>query len=412
MSRIRVAIAHSPLEWRRDVQRFVAAHVGTLAVSLVRDVRTITESPPDVLLVDARSSLLDPVTVRLVRASDVTLIGVYDRADGAAGRERFADLGVEHFLDVSLPVDEFVRQVEETARRYLRADVPATGLLERSRGTDGDGQRGIVVAVGGPAGAGRTEIVVGLAAETATKVPSLVVDTNETDPHVVHRLQLTMHPHIAAIVEARKAAGARNGSDPLTAGLARPAVGAGLRPVRFDVVAGLPSPREWNTVRPSEVAALLDDARARWRVTFATTSPIIEDLSRWVDRFAVSRRVLSDADRVIGVCEPSPRGVAHFVDWLVELESIRPGCAVDVVVNKVGRGSWHAAEVVGQLREIAGRRIGSVTIARFDRRVATADWDGVLPKSPRWRDAVRPLAASILTQASQAREPSRTARAG
>ena len=49
-----------------------------------------------------------------------------------------------------------------------------------------------------------------------------------------------------------------------------------------------------------------------------TTSPLIEDLQRWGDRFGVSRRVLAIADVVVGCCEPTPRGVLRYLDWIAE----------------------------------------------------------------------------------------------
>ena len=397
MITIRAAVAHSPLPWRRELQTFVAAHVATMTVTMIRDARAITEDPPHVLLVDARSGLLDAATMDRARARDVPVIGMFDPADGEAAQSRFERLGLTHFLDVSLPVEDLAEQVESAARELLGPDPVETRFSELVAGLDLDrGDRGLLIAVGGPAGAGRTEVTVGLAAQTAEVATTIVVDANDGDPHLARRLQLAMHPNLVALIDARRSTSGRvAGTDPLAAGLARPTVGTARRPARFDVIAGLANPRDWNAVRSADVRAMIDDVRDRWSVVFATTSPMIEDLSSWVDRFAVSRGLLRDADRVIGVCEPTPHGVMHFIDWLVELDALRPGAAVDVVVNKAPRSGWRTHEALRQLREIAGARVGSLTVAPFDRRVAAAEWDGVLATSRRWRRALEPLARSL-----------------
>ena len=48
------------------------------------------------------------------------------------------------------------------------------------------------------------------------------------------------------------------------------------------------------------------------------TSPLIEDLTRWGDRFGLSRYVLANADSVVGVAEPTPRGMLRYLDWFAD----------------------------------------------------------------------------------------------
>ena len=124
-----------------------------------------------------------------------------------------------------------------------------------------------------------------------------------------------------------------------------------------------------------------------------TTSPMIEDLQRWGDRFGVSRRVLTNADDVVGCCEPTPRGILRYFDWIAETSRLRPD--VTTVLNKVPRSSRVGAESIRQLRDVGGGLIDDIHELPFDRRVAAAEWDGVeVPRGP-FRKALGAIAMEI-----------------
>ena len=108
---------------------------------------------------------------------------------------------------------------------------------------------------------------------------------------------------------------------------------------------------------------------SRWGHTVVTTSPVVEDLRRWVDRYGVTRQLLATAERVVGVCEATPRGVLRFVDWLAESQ---PATQVLTVVNKVPGLRYSSHEVADQLRSVCGDRIEVVASAPYDRRVVAA----------------------------------------
>ena len=206
----------------------------------------------------------------------------------------------------------------------------------------------------------------GLAADLAGEASTVVVDCNESSPGVARRLGLRLQPHVLDAVEWRRRA--------VTSGRRwrQPAESLPTAKLPFDVVAGLPAPSEWQRFSPATADVLLAACRSGWRFTVVTTSPIVEDLRRWVDRYGLSRHLLTTADTVVGVCEATPRGVLRFVDWLAECQ---PSSPVVTVVNKVAelpvrgrRGGRAAAFVVrrpdrgggdGAVRPSGGgRRVG------------------------------------------------------
>ena len=124
----------------------------------------------------------------------------------------------------------------------------------------------------------------------------------------------------------------------------------------------------------------------QWSCTVVVTSPIVEDLGRWVDRYAVSRYLLGAAEALVGVCEATPRGVLRFVEWLADAQPISQ---VRVVVNKAPKSRFIVGEVVEQLRSLCGERVEVVATVPFDRRVSIAEWDAALPAKGPFTRAVR-----------------------
>jgi hypothetical protein len=123
------------------------------------------------------------------------------------------------------------------------------------------------------------------------------------------------------------------------------------------------------------VIELLNGCRDGFDRTVVTTSPLIEDLQRWGDRFGVSRRVLADADIVVGVVEPTPRGTLRYLDWLAEASVL---CRhVVTVINKVPKSDRVLREVARELSGVSGDLVADVQAIPVDRKVAIAEWDGV-----------------------------------
>jgi hypothetical protein len=102
---------------------------------------------------------------------------------------------------------------------------------------------------------------------------------------------------------------------------------------------------------------------------------------------------LASADVVVGCCEPSPRGVLRFFDWVGDVAGLRS--SIVAVINRVPRSRQAAGQVASQVRDVCGRFLDGVHEVPFDRMVAAAEWDGVLVRHGRFCKAVSGLVAAV-----------------
>jgi hypothetical protein len=190
-----------------------------------------------------------------------------------------------------------------------------------------------------------------------------------------------LFPHIVTAID----------SADLTSALAEPPHAA-----PFAAIVGLPAASEWDRLTARSVEQLLERCRNRWPSTIAVTSPIIEDLHRWVDRYGVSRHVLGTvADTVIGVCEASPRGVVRFAEWAADLAATGRTDPPMVVINKVPRSRFALGEITGQLQSVFAGRVTIVCAVPFDKTLATHEWNATIPNRGPFINATRHLATVI-----------------
>jgi hypothetical protein len=399
VSEITVGVAFTGREWRAALQRHVRDHVAGVVLRVVRDSRMALEEHVDVLVADDDAGFLSAPFIASVRQLGVKIVGMYDPDDSDdAGRLFLHRLGVDMTLPTTTAPEDLLSE--------LRSLVADPGLSRRFEdvvaGLELDSApelaAGRLVAVGGPPGAGATEVAVALTQVLARRCRPLLVDVDEVNPGVARRLHLAVYPHLLNAVDglagtALDPLALDDSHDPLAAALARPAGTAPVPP--FDVIVGLADVRDWAVLRAEDVLALLAELRTRWPVVVANLGPHLEDLTRWVDRYVASRATLGDTDQIIAVCEGSPRGVLRFLDWLVDASAVAPGRLVDVVVNRTPRSAFHRAEVADALQEHAGGRLASITFAPDDPRVARAAWNGILLSAGRFLRAVESVAAGI-----------------
>ncbi len=384
----RVAVVLAPGSWSQALHRFVVDHVAEMDVELVRDDRAALDADVSVVVVHETTPWLTPTFVAAVRARGRTLVGVFDRRLPDS-RDRLVRLGVEHMVEDAMSAADMVvlllrlRPPEalsgvdaEFASLVADLDVPAIAT-------------GHTVVVGGPPGAGAREVALGLAAAwEAGGTSMLVVDANESSPGVARRLGLAVHPHVLTALERVRA----EGPDGLTASLAVPADGRARVP--FDVVVGLAAVRDWPRLVPVEVEQLVVLASQQWARVVVCTGPVVEDLSRWVPRYAVSRHLLGVTGTVVGVCEATPRGVLRFCDWIAELD--RPvDWPLTVALNKAPRGALPVAELREQLGDALGARVAGFEIVPFDARVARADWEATLVGAGAFTKAMTRLSRTL-----------------
>lgn len=373
---ISLGLALSTRSWRGALQRHCRDHVADIDASLLRDGIDASSGDVSVVILDDDTSWLSPPTIIQMREAGVVIIGLFDpdEFDGH-GERHLRRLGVDVVMPCSLDVEQLIEIVRSVA--------PDIGVSERfvelveiesDRIPKADRQ---VIAVGGPAGAGATEVSIALC-QLWGGIRPLLVDVDETHPSIARRLGLAIHPHIVTAVEAMRGEQVAFGDSgvPIEACLARSVVGDGALP--FDVIVGLASRDDWSLLRPDDAVALVEEVAARWPLVVARLGPNLEDLARHGNRFGVSRAVAQRATRVLGVCDGSSVGVLRFVDWLLDITALVGDAPIDVVINRCPPSAPARTQLVRQLREIAGPRIGDVVVCGHDRRVERAAWDAAL----------------------------------
>ncbi|MGE0304253.1 MAG: hypothetical protein AB7N61_14865 [Acidimicrobiia bacterium] len=375
----RVGVVLSPGEWSGRLHAFVADHVPDVELQVVRDRRAALDAAPHVLVLDAGTAWLTQAFVGEAEQVGVRFVGVYDRSDGGASRDRLAGLGLTHLVEQAMPPEDLMFLVGRL-RPLDDLDVPPIASHDRGEVVDGR-----VVAVGGPSGSGARELAIGLATHWAHDgAQTLLVDANETTPGVARRLGLGLYPHLLTAVD-------RCRSDGL-AGV-EAALADQVASMPFDVIVGLATPRDWDRVVPHDVETLLDECRTGWERVVVATGPLIEDLQRWGDRFGVSRRALATADVVVGAAEPSPRGVLRYLDWLTDASHLT--AEVVTVLNKVPSSKRATSEARQQLLDVGGSLVEDVIELPFDRAVAAAEWDGKLVTRGIFRKGLAVVAAEV-----------------
>ncbi len=370
---ISVALALSGREWRSSLQRHCRDYVADIAVQLVRDGRQALDPSISVVVLDDDTSWLSTPFLNAARERGIPVIGLYDplESDGH-GQRHLQRLGVDAVLSAAISTEQLLEGIRdltpnvETFDRFIEA---IEGVDDRIRQSKRQ-----IVAVGGPAGAGATEVSIGFL-QTAPGARGILIDVDETHPSIARRLGLAIHPHIVTAIESLRRERIRPDGTQRTEledCLAIPALNNSLP---FDVITGLASRDDWTLLRADDVVDLVTELTARWPVVVARVGPQLEDLTRWADRYEVSRSVVRNSTRIIGVCEATSLGVLRFVDWLVDVVGLVDETPIDVVLNRVPKSPAARSELVTQIREIAGDRIGEIVCVAEDKRVKRASWD-------------------------------------
>lgn len=374
---ISVGLALSTRSWRSALQRHCRDHVADINASLLRDSIDAAAGDVSVVVLDDDTSWLSPPALAQVRDAGAVVIGLYDPAEADGHGERhLRRLGIDVALPCTLGTEDLLDVI-----RSVAPDPDMVGRLAELVDIDDDRiprPERQIIAVGGPAGAGATEVSVAIC-QLWGGIRPLLIDVDETSPSVARRLGLAIHPHIVTAVEALR--GERLSLDgpvvnELERCLARSVVGE--RALPFDVIVGLASRDDWSLLRPDDAASLVEELGARWPVVVVRLGSNLEDLSRHGNRFEVSRTVAKRASRIVGVCDGTSIGVLRFLDWLVDVVSLAGDTPIDVVINRCPASASARAQLLSQLREIAGPRIGDVVLCKRDNRVERAAWEGGL----------------------------------
>lgn len=375
-SAISLGLALSTRSWRGMLQRHCRDHVADVNASLLRDGLDAVGGDVSVVMLDDDTSWLSPPILTQMREAGVVVIGLYDPAESDGHGERHLQrLGIDVVVPCTLDAEELLGIVRSVAPDQTTAERFAELVdIESDRIPRSERQ---IIAVGGPAGAGATEVSVALS-QLWGGIRPVLIDVDETNPSIARRLGLAIHPHIVTAVESLR--GERlaiddNGST-IEDCLAHSVVGSGSLP--FDVVVGLASRDDWPLLRSDDVSALVEELSARWPLVVARLGPNLEDLSRHGNRYEVSRTVARRATRIVGVSDGTSVGLLRFFDWLVDVVAIAGDAPIDVVINRCPASSSAQRQLLQQLEDIAGPRIGDIVMCRRDKRVERAAWDATL----------------------------------
>ncbi len=367
-----VALVLSPREWATRLHRHAADHGGVHVKARILRAEEATAGGFDVLIVDDTTSFLSPRLVEQVHSNGSRLLGVFDEADFPEGRQRLIDLGVDEVIDASASSEDLVRVVATMQPPDTDEPMSMQPTTELSKGR--------LVVVGGPfGGTGSTEVAVGLAASRSSLgARTLLVDADDVAPSIAQRLGLPLVPNLRTAVDQ-----SRNG--------VRPSVDSSRG---FDVVCGIPNARDWLELRPEDVSGAIRDLSTSTEVVIVNVSAGIERLPG-DGRFRLARRLISDADVVVGVGLPTPTGVTRLLEWVAEVRAINAHARFVLIVNRVPTGAFVKSEVAQEItRVFEPERIEFVP---EDRRVRRAAWDGDLVRRGPFVRAVESVVSTVTT---------------
>jgi hypothetical protein len=300
MAELDLALVFTPDLWVEELHRHLADHGGARVLHLVVDPAMALHEHFDVLVVSWRWAALTPGFVDELHLLGRHVLGVADRDERGAA-DVLAACAVDAVVDSDAAPWEFVEVLAtiDGARtdrdRLARPNVaPPTRTREHPW-----------IAVGGPAGAGRTEIALELARATR----AVVVDCDAGAPALAARLGLALEPNVRTAIDAVEfGIGDVDHAMQAVTGLAG------------GVVCGVPSAAAWTHTRPPELLRALH-ALSRGAPIVIDTAAVIDDGDAGSPRArsALARAILGEADAVVAVGVAAPLGVVRLLTWLADL---------------------------------------------------------------------------------------------
>ena len=376
-----VVLAHSVRGWAQDLHFFLMDHGGAIVRGYVMSPDDALAEAYDVFLVDDITSYLNHRLVTSLHAKGVKIVGVFDPDDGqGAGKQRLLDLGVDEAMPSTSKPAEFVQAVGRLAGPFIEDDLELAGMLDtmsagRSPVRSGDqppagddgASRGRFIAVAAASGgSGATEIALALAERLRdTGSATVLVDADDQAPALAQRLNLPLHPNVRTAVDA-----VQHGTGSLTDALVTYA------PAGIEVLCGIPNPRDWFELRPSEVMDVLTELAVTHRHVVANVGPHVDDLPSLggPPRFGLARAAIGVADATVLVGAASPVGARRIIDWLADAKDLVQRTPLHLVVNQYPGGRFAIGELETELRRTF--QPDSFTVVPYDRRVLQAAWEG------------------------------------
>jgi MinD superfamily P-loop ATPase len=346
-----VALVFTPEPWVEELHRHLTDHGGARVRQLVVEPNVALEEHYDALVVSHRWPALTRAFVDDIHERGRVVLGVYER-DEPAGRTHLRALGA----DATVVSDEgpaaFVDALVALQARL--GELVANEPQPRARA-----RRGRIVLVGGPTGAGRTEIAVQLARELTAPL----VDADDVAPGVAPRLSLPIEPNLRTAIDA-----VEHGRGELVTSVVHERV-SGLA-----VLGGLPNPSAWAQIRPGEVVRVVERLAADAGTVVVDAPGNLEELAGPTrGRYAIARALLLEADVVVAVCHATPVGVSRFLAWVADARALAPDTPTLTAVNRAPTSRFRRGELYEEITRSAPM---DVVFVPDDRRVGDAAWNG------------------------------------
>ncbi len=384
-----VALVFSPDRWVEDLHRHCVDHGGARIRCMVMDPEVALDEEYGVLVVSHRWPGLTRGLVEALHARGRRVLGIVDPSEPAAA-QHLATLHVDAVIGADVSMPELVAAIIELAPdARASAATDAFGLTARrppapgSAGAVGDAHRGGPIVVGGPAGAGRTEVAIELARRLAAGgAPTVLVDADDVAPAIAPRLGFPIEPNLRTAV------------DSVEYGLG--SLDATLHPLDrhgLSVLTGVPHVASWSQIRPGEVLDVVRALVDGHEHVVIDVAASLEDLPvSGRGRFAVARTLVEEAGTLVGVGAGTPVGVVRLLGWAAEAQALRAGPA-HLVIDRAPADAFRRAEIAAEVERTFPA--ASLTFAPFDRRVERAGWEGTLSAPGPFTKAIARVAAAI-----------------
>jgi MinD-like ATPase involved in chromosome partitioning or flagellar assembly len=345
-----VALVLSPREWATRLHRHAVDHGGVQVKARILRGEEVNGAEFEVLVVDDTTSFLSRRLIDKVHGAGSEVLGVYDGDDFPEGRQRLLDLGVDAVIEAASEAEEFVRRIGEM--RSVATTFPTVrSTSERAPWS--------LIVVGGPfGGTGSTEVAIALAARFHGRGHrTVLIDADDVAPSIAQRLGIPVVPNLRTVVDQ-----SRRGVDVVTD-----------TSWGFDIVCGIPNPRDWLELRPADVSAAIEDLGSRADVVVADISSGIERLPG-DGRFRLARKLMVQAGVLVGVGVPTPTGVSRLLDWVAEAEALNRGAKLLLALNRAPTGGFLRSEVAREIERVFDP--ATIEFLPEDRRVRRAAWEG------------------------------------
>jgi MinD-like ATPase involved in chromosome partitioning or flagellar assembly len=379
-----IALVLSPDTWVERLHRHCADHGGARVRCIVVEPSVALDEEYHVLVATDRWPAMTRPFVDSLHASGRRVLLVCDDDDEPAARELVGRLGADGIVRASAESAQLVAAVVALVPEPVvgaprtPADAPSAARDGACNGPRDGARSAALVAVGGPSGAGATEVAIGLAAAGARRgARAVVVDADHVTPSIAARLGLPLEPNLCSAVDAV-------------------AFGLGAVPgALFDlgerwpaVLVGAPSRRAADALSAADVRAVTDVLGERY-------APVVVDLAAPATAYGpdLAPAILERAGAIVAVGAATPVGVIRLVEWVALIERYVANAPVHLVVNRAATVRSRRAEVASEL--LASGRAASLTFIPHDARVEDAVWDAGIPERGAFARAAAELLARV-----------------